>query len=314
MPTISFEIDHPNSDAGWMRCAFTIDGVRHPLDATAVFPPFLDLLYIIKDLATQRLPRTYFWEEEGFGVDFRFSPVPNAKNLVHLRIARGNLDPWLDSDIEADALIQAFLPPLLDLSENCQAAEREWNFPQQFVNNIYTALQTGDFSQKVQLFLRSDYDNYQDGSHTLLLLSNYEHYLSCSLHDTDLFWEQWFGFLERIATADFPAQCDYEKETEWSILDLKPRTHRQEVRFQAIVVDDKQKFRFKVSRMNGGQEAQLLIDETLDRQNFVQEFLAYFDELLQNTYQMLPDQDGKTFDLRSLPLDKIRDWIKAGAY
>jgi hypothetical protein len=70
MHTIAFEINHKHEHAGWINCYLTINGERHALEASSVFPPFQPLLRFVKAVAGQRFPAKFFWDEEGIGADF----------------------------------------------------------------------------------------------------------------------------------------------------------------------------------------------------------------------------------------------------
>jgi hypothetical protein len=46
-----------------------------------------------------------------------------------------------------------------------------------------------------------------------------------------------------------------------------------------------------------------MLDEVLDRQQFTNGLIASFEQFLKKEYQVAPDNDGNTFDLRMLSLE-----------
>ena len=48
-----------------------------------------------------------------------------------------------------------------------------------------------------------------------------------------------------------------------------------------------------------------MMDEVVNHDQCVRGFTDVFGQFLKNEYQMQPDEDGKIFDLRTLPLEKL---------
>jgi len=70
----------------------------------------------------------FYWEEEGPAAEFAASPVAGNEQLVHLKItySREEEKPWIDAELEKDVIVEAFLPPLLDMAKNFNKAEYKW--------------------------------------------------------------------------------------------------------------------------------------------------------------------------------------------
>ncbi len=137
MTALSFEIDYLHEHAGWIDCWLTIDSEKHHLFASGVFPPFRGLLHFLQAVATQRLPATFSWDEEATGAEFLASSVDKA--LVHLKITYEGweLPPvlWLDTELPRASVVQAFLPPLLDMAKNYRRAGA-WGIPHDEVQRV----------------------------------------------------------------------------------------------------------------------------------------------------------------------------------
>ncbi|HEX5807549.1 MAG TPA: hypothetical protein VFY25_02705, partial [Anaerolineales bacterium] len=144
MHSLALEIDYAHESAGWIKCELIVDGERHPLDASNVFPPFLPLLRFVKAVAGQRFPARFFWDEEGVGAHFEAIAVAENSPLVHLKIQHEEAaEPWLDADIERETVVQAFLPPVVEMSQNFLLAEKEWHIPGRVVARIQESIARG---------------------------------------------------------------------------------------------------------------------------------------------------------------------------
>ena len=84
--TFSLEIDPLSTDSGWMHCWLVLDGQRHYLDATSVFPPFGNVLAFAHALAQNKLPHEFFWDEEAHGAKFQVLLIAPDNPRFHLLI------------------------------------------------------------------------------------------------------------------------------------------------------------------------------------------------------------------------------------
>jgi hypothetical protein len=82
--SFSLEIDPLSSKHGWMDCWLVVDGKRHHLDATSVFPPFGDVFAFAQALAEDKLPYEFFWDKEGPSA--KFQALMLAPHSPHFRL------------------------------------------------------------------------------------------------------------------------------------------------------------------------------------------------------------------------------------
>lgn len=311
MPHLSFEIDYKNERAGWIVCWLTIEGERHKIYASNVFPPFMDLLNFVKAISIQRLPVKFFWDEEGHGPEFFAFPVAEDSPFVHLKIVYDNPEhPWVDAELERDAVVQAFLAPLLDLSKNFLKAETAWYFPRKDVERVKNAMEKGyplrsdvNAFQPIYFSVKAAYEEGYEEGHTFLQANlDDNRCLDILLYDTNPFWREWITFLGQVASGDFPASCEHIRIVEF-LPDEPP--YRFTHCLTAEAVANPENFRLKIFTQEYDDEPFLFLNEVLNRQQCVRGFAEVFGEFLRENYQVYPDNDEKTFDLRTLPIDKL---------
>jgi hypothetical protein len=319
MTDLSLEIDYANEHSGWIDCWLTINDERHRLDASAVFPPFQPLLWFVKAVAGQRFPAKFYWDEEGVGADFEATAVAEDSPFMHLKIVHDESEtPWFDADVERETVIQAFLPSLLDVSKNFLLAEKEWYFPRETVNKVKDAIERGvplrsdiHAPQDVRLSIRSDYETPYYAGHVFLEFTlDDEFKLHHLFHDTSPFWPQWIDFLGKIARNDLPAQFLWNHKETFTLDSSEKYEIHEFVRYEAEPLDARQNFRLKIFRRWTDEDDFLVIDEVVDRRQFVSRFTDELESFLQSHYQVHPDLDGKTFDLHTLPLDNLKNFVE----
>jgi hypothetical protein len=118
--------------------------------------------------------------------------------------------------------------------------------------------------------------------------------------DTSPFWMDLVRFFENIAAGSLPAECRHENR-----LTFIENINHYWTTFRAEPIGSGQNFRLKIYTKQDDEEEFLYFDEVVDRTAFVRGFAASFSDFLQNHYQVKPDPDGKTFDLRTLSLEKL---------
>ncbi len=315
MHTLALEIDYPHEHIGWIDCWLTIDSERHHLSASYAFPPFLPFLQFVKAVAGQRFPARFSWDEEGVEAKFGATAIADDNPLVHLKIVHDKSDaPWFDADIERQTVIQAFLPPLLDVSQNFPPVEKDWYTPRQAVLHIQEAILRGiplrsdiHSPQPVEFTVSGDYKTgFLEGQIFIEVRLDEQEVFDRLLQDTSPFWPQWIVFLEKIAAGDLPAEFEH---TRVFLVSEPPRSENDEwhqvVRFRAEPLKDAHNFRLKIYTHWNDEEEFLLLEEVANRQKLVRGFVDSFQRLLRDRYQVCPDSEGKTFDLRTLSLGKL---------
>lgn len=319
MHILALEIDYAHEKAGWINCHLTIDGEPYHLYASQVFPPFLGLLRFVKAVAGQRFPARFYWDEEGVEALFEAAAISEDSHLVHLKIVYDKSDaPWFDADIKRETIIRAFLPPLLDVSQNFlladeRLAEKHWGMPSQIVLYLENAITKGvplrsdiHSPQHVECLVKGDYDiEYVDGRVFFHIIFEEEQIVSILLFDTHPFWQQAFDFMQNIASGDLPAQCEHLKVDTWNTDPEPPVKFRLLTRLVAELLDTAENFRLKIFTQYQDEPEFLRLDEVVDRRQFTHGFADSFKQFLKRDYQLAPDKDGKTFDLRILSLEKL---------
>ena len=306
MTSLAFEIDYKNARAGWINCCIIVDGVRHPIEASNVFPPFGPLLVFVRAIATGRLPARFSWDEEGPEAHFLATQQAEDSPLVHLSILYDKSDtPWLDADIHRETVVQAFLPVILDFVTHYKKALVEWYISREQVQNIQAVIARGmplrsdaNSPQFVDIRVESEYEiGYVEG-HVFLKLSLFdEHQVNILLHDTHPFWPAWLAFVDQIAAGDLPAECQHRREVSFFPGD-PPLVDFTD--FRATRVANEDNVRLEVFSRWPRDEAFLEINEVVSRAQFTSEFNRSFETFLREKYQISPDESGKTFDLRTL--------------
>jgi hypothetical protein len=318
MTTLAFEIDYAHEHHGWIDCTLTMDEKPHHLSASGAVPPFLGLMYFVKAIARHDLPHTFHWDEEGFGAKFEVTAITDSL-LVHLKITHTNekVEVWIDADIERETVIQAFLPPLVDFAQNYEIVDRSWELPRRVVEHIQSSiakeisLQPDPHAPKHADFII--YPNYgldlTEDHVSLQLWIDDAFRFHIDLQDTDPFWLNLVNFLEKVAVADFPAQLEYTDNWQFSVMGVLIPSFKQferKYRLVASATDDRENFLLQKFFLEWENEDKVpTIAEVINCRQFTSGFVESFENFLQVFYQMSIDGDGKTFDLRSLSLEKL---------
>ncbi len=316
MTEFALEIDALSSSNGWMNCWLVVDGQRHPLEATSVFPPFSDLLAFAKALATQALPHEFIWDEEGHGAIFQALPVaPDSPNFI-LKI---NHDGQIAVEAEFDRfkIVHGLLETLRGVALDCPGAESEWEFPYFLLENFERELVQG-FAAKAQPqaphvvnFIFGHYGGYGGQIYPAFTLwVNDQQKLLMPMNDIPRFWWLWFEFLEKIRIGDLPAEAVYHQEGEdlyddhadlFLPLGLDTTHH-----FQAHALPEIANFQLKITvKMNPSGDKQVYLEAPFERRQFVNSFAQAFKEFLETGYLAFLESEEHKFDLRTLPLDRL---------
>lgn len=315
MHTLNFEIDYQNECAGWITCHLTIDGRRHSLQSSWVFPPFIPLLRFLKAIAGQRLPANFFWDEEGRGAEFEAESVGDDSKLVHLKITYMGHEtiPWLDACLEPEAILSAFLPPILAFAENFPSAETDWGTPRRLVDMLHQSIVRGiparsdaHAPQPVTCRVEADYETpYLEGDIFFKIEFEEEEIVSIILFDTNPYWQQLVDFLGAIASNDLPSTCEHTRVIDFSNIAPGEQHFQIVTRMVAEPLEVKENFRLKIFVSDYARTDFLRLEEVVHRRQFTSGFSDSFLALLEEKYRMEPDLDGQTFDLRTLPLDNL---------
>jgi hypothetical protein len=319
MAEFHLEIDSPNSEHGWMRCAVVVDGVRHHLSATNVFPPFHDVLKFTRAVASNTLPHDFFWDEEGCGAKWEATPIPSNPASFHLYINH-NDEIVIDAEMDRMQVVEGLLSSLRDFLAECPHAEDEWEFPAFLVRNFERdlsqgfALHTSPGLTHEAHFIFDTFYGLEDGiCPNVSMWINEERRLQMLLKDTPRFWEMWFEFLGNIAQNTLPAEADFKRvkdelpdECDAFCMMFWDVSHR----FIAEPATDQNLFQLKVE-VTGSfpvKHTSLILDRTFDRRKFVGEFVDSFQSFMQKTYPaILAASPNESFDLHELPIDRLQD-------
>lgn len=321
MGGLQFEIDHDHEHNGWIDCYLSFNGVRHHIDASGALPPFLPLLYFLKRIAGRKLPAKCHWDEEGISVKFAATPIENSDKLVHLTVEHTDADkPWVDADLDRMEVVQAFLPALRSCSQS--KIGPGWEFPAFTVESLERAIERGtlfseseDIIKKINFWMYgTDYDVEELTSATALQIWLEDDFITrWHLMDTSVFWPRWFEFLEKVAKLDLPATFSFTPEhikNTWlaslGLEIIEEMSMKDAHSFNCTVGADSTYVQLEWKGFDGNRTYPDL-NIRIDPRELVQAFCDTFEEFLETNYKMAVDEQGNTFDLRKLPLDRVRD-------
>jgi hypothetical protein len=109
-----------------------------------------------------------------------------------------------------------------------------------------------------------------------------------------------------IATGNLPAACEHLRVLRWDLPSQEePYESRQQTRLVAEPLDAPENFRLKIITAWDDEPDFLLLEEVVNRRQFTEGFAYSLKKFLDEEYQLTPDNDGKIFDLRTLPLAKL---------
>lgn len=315
MHTISFEIDHLSEKYGWMDCWLTIDGIRHHLDASDVYPPFLPLLYFLRAVRGQRFPTRLVWEEEGPELEIWATPVAEDSPLMFLKIRHTSFDSennswpeetWFEDTIDREVFIQAFLPALIHTCRYLCEPLGMWHVPEEEVWPVLEAIKGG-------LPLRSDIDSpqnvtikiskgYPDGLN-LLILNGYEDVYFRALMDGDPLVQDLIDFLIKVNDGNLPAEFEHRSFYETSDDNQNRITGWELIRFRAEALPIEENIRLIIYDYQFNEPEFMLLNEVVNRQLFADRFVASLKQLIQNGEPVFKEQNEKVFGILSNLVD-----------
>jgi hypothetical protein len=308
----ALELDSLSAKHGWMDCWLVVDGQRHHLEATSVFPPFGDVLTFARALAQEKLPHDFYWEEEGHGAKFQALPVPSGDQNFRLIIDHDGAIV-VDGEFKRKEIMLGLLEALRGVALNCPGAESEWDFPYFLIENFERDLARGfpPDSKHTAHFVFGHYGGYGGQIYPAFTIwVNERQTLYMAMDDIPRFWWMWFELLEKIGNGDLPTEAVFHKEVE-DIYDDHADLFLmmgldKAFRFQAQTLAEHRNFQLKiVSTVSSPEVEQVLLDAPLERRQLVEAFVIAFSEFLQTSYPAFLQSDENKFDLRTLPLDRL---------
>ncbi|MFN8382739.1 MAG: hypothetical protein U0V02_12400 [Anaerolineales bacterium] len=314
---LSFEIDYAHEQDGWIDCKIIVNGTPHHLSASSALPPFLHLMQFIKAAAGEKLPHSFFWDEEGYGAKFEVAEVLENTSLVHLKIVHTGetTETWFDADIEREMVVQAFLDPLLDFSRNYNnIVDKKWELPSRVLEHVHDTIAKGlplivdphapnhvDF-----VIFPSYFSSFTEDHINLQLWIEDDFTFHVSLEDTSPFWPSLIDFLDKIANFTLPAEFNFINDLYFSLLGKlvsSVKGYASKYRLIATNAEEPENFRLQIYVQS--ENERLITDAVINRKQFTHAFVEAFGEFLQDEYQTSVDRNGKVFDLRTISLAKI---------
>jgi len=312
--TFSLEIDPLSTGSGWMHCWLVLDGQRHYLDATSVFPPFGDVLAFAQALAQNKLPHEFFWDEEGHGAKFQALPVAPESPGFRLLINHDG-EIVVDAEFDRMQIARGFLESLRAVALDCPGAESEWEFPYFLIEDFEREL-VQDFKETsnaasvgITHFVFNHYNGYGGANApSFAIWVDDRVALFMAMDDIAHHWHAWFGLLEKLRRGDLPIEVIFKREAEdnpglFSMFGMEVVFH-----FHAEASAGPQHFQLKIMVLhpNVGPEAtQTILHAVLDRRQFVSAFAQAFKQFLETDYLAFLNSGENKFDLRLLPLDRL---------
>lgn len=341
---LRFNIDHWTEKHGWIHCYLTFDGLTHRIDASGAIPPFHDLLDFLRSITLGRLPAWFFWDEEGYGPYFEAWPLDNPSGGdcpdFHLRIIHETVDydwideqedrqplinayhvMWVDADLNREAVVDVFLVALRDFVLYSKQPEGwEISLPDLVAFEALRARRIPPrsditYAGPVDLILsRWQDDDETRGSQSLELRMWDMLLMHWSLDDTDAFWPQWFALLEHALTGQ-PYEMAWinigmlrlnQKLVDDGTITPDEVGPYWSTRMLASPLDHPRHFRLQIFDTGYRYSDFLRVDEVVDGVQLADGFLKAFEDLLNAGYQPYPDEDGQLFDLRELPVERLK--------
>ena len=319
------------------------------MDASGAMPPFHNLLDFLRSITLQRLPAWFFWNEEGFGPYFEAWPLDEFPNSncpdFHLRIIHEANDfhwigededrralvnsyrvLWVDADFDREAVVDVFLEALRDFVLYSKRPD-DWEI---CLSDLlaFEHLRTRKIPHRFEITHAEPVDliisRWQDeeeqrGSQHLELRMWDMQLTSWRLDDTDAFWPQWFALLEHGLN---------QRPYEMTFIDMFLRRLNREfvadgstkpdevgpdrsTRILATPLNYSRHFRLQIFETDYQYSNFLKVDEVIDALQLTSVFLKEFEDLLNEGYQPYPDEDGLFYDLRELPVGRLKEKISA---
>ena len=312
--SFSLEIDPLSSKHGWMDCWLVVDGERHHLDATSVFPPFGDVLAFAQAIAENRLPYEFSWDEEGHGAKFQAFPVALKHSRFRLHINHDG-EIVVDAEFDRMQIARGLLESLRRVALDCPGAESEWEFPYFLIEKFELDLARGFHkisnvrSVGVAHFVFNHYGGYGGGQVPCFSIWVEDHLAQVmAMDDIAHHWQAWFRLLERIRHGQLPAEAIFKREAEdapglFSFFGMDVVFH-----FQAEPAMEPNSFQLKiiVRHTNIKPEIDRIIREAVfDRRQFVSAFIQAFKQFLKTDYLAFLKSGEIKFDLRRLPIERL---------
>jgi hypothetical protein len=321
MTDFHLEIDSLGARDGWMKCWLVLDGKRHQMEATSVFPPFSDVLQFARKIAANSLPHEFIWDEEGHGAKFHALPVDTESSKFHLQINHDG-DVVVDADLDRMQVVRGLLESLRGFSLDCPGAESEWEFPHFLVENFERDLEqgfsSGFVSSQISIanFVFGHYGGYGGQTYPAFTIWVNDHYIQYMfMNDIPRFWWMWFELLEKIGRGDFPAEVAFHEEMEDQYDDhkehfLMPFLNASRC-FVAETAPRAELFQMKIEVALEQPELHqtILVGDNLERRQFVGAFVEAFQNFLRTSYPSFLESSENKFDLRVLPIGKLIDTL-----
>jgi hypothetical protein len=343
-PYLYFQIDHSSENAGWICCYLTCDGMTHHIDASGAFPPFRDLLNFLRSIALNRLPAWFFWDQEGQGLYFDAWPAekskPGDEDIFHLRVINdvvnfkmtqegdefsSTIDSYqvmlVDANFKRQVVVDVFLEALRNFALYSQNPD-EWDFCladltafEQLCARNVPSRQDITHAEPVDITIsRCQDDEAHNGNQSFELYIFGMKIMLWVLEDTDLFWAEWLALLEHMLDGQ-PYQMDYVDARTTKIyyemiedrLDPSAQDNVEwRTRICAEPLNYPRHFRLKIYETNANYRDFLKFDEVVDPIQLARAFMDTFDSMLNDGYRAYLDNNNQVFDLRLLPIDRLK--------
>ena len=313
--TFLIDFDPASADSGWMDAWLVIDGQRHHMYTTSVFPPFKDLLQFAHALAANQLPHEFSWEEEGPEANFQALPSASDSDQFRLLINH-NGDIILNAEFNRHQMMNMVLESLRKVCLDCPGAESEWEFPYFLLEDFEEKLKKGLLSRPAEepdhraRFVFYHFGGYGGVENPVFRIwIGSQDFVSVDLKDNALHWQDWFTLLEKLRAGELPVELEirHDQDIEEENPILLP-WQSLSTTYQLESMPDKHLFQLTITENFPKalpENHPTTVKVILDRRQFVESFVQSFQEFLQTNYLAFLNSGECEFDLRTLPLDKL---------
>ena len=325
--SITLEYDCFEVNDGLMDCWLVINGKRYYLEGFIAFPPFADLLSLVRALASNSLPHEFFWREENLAVQISATKAESDGNRFRLQIVRSN-EVIVDADLDRLHAVESLLASLRAFSLDCTESGTEWGFPPFLIDDFererVNGFEPDTHLERIQMahFVFEHFDD--SGKWTFLpivtpssrkenpsfhIWIDHQQAIYLQMGEGPRLWQFWFEFLEKSGRGELPTEVIFDcrkplEECENELDYLVQDSYAIGLRAERVPQSDD--FRLVSWRLSDNlPDQEPTMHGRLERKQFIRSFVKSYDEFISRDYPAYESGNLAGFDLRSLPLKNI---------
>ena len=317
MHTIEFIIDHFSEHDGLMDCWLSIDGVKHHLNASDSYSPFLPLLYFLNAVRGQRFPARLAWDEEGSELRLLATAVAEDDPAMFLKIQHSSYDEdnnlwveetWFEDTIDRDVFIQALFPALIKTTRYLNESSNLWQIPPEEVEPILETIKSGfplrsdiNAAQNITIKIAQWYKK----SIFLVIRNGNELVLTESLPENGFFLQDILTFLEKIKSGLLLAEFQYKRDYCTIDTDGKEYSGWETIHFCAEPLPLEEHIRLIINKFYDDGPKFMVLNEVVERHYLAECFFASLRQYLKENNTWLESDYNQFHQLLSRIVEKL---------